>query len=81
MPFCSGRLLRILPLAGFMIAAIAAPAAQGGNAAPVRGTVTDPSGAVIPGATVHLTNTVSGFNRTATTDPTGQFRNRQRSLQ
>ena len=39
----------------------------------MRGTVTDPSGAVIPGATVHLTNDVSGLDRTATTDATGQF--------
>ena len=52
---------------------MAASAAQGGNAAPVRGTVTDPSGAVIPGATVRLSNTISGLNRTATTDATGQF--------
>jgi len=28
---------------------------------------------VIPGATVHLTNSVSGFDRTETTDATGQF--------
>jgi hypothetical protein len=55
------------------LAVVAAPAAQGGNAAPVRGTVTDPSGAVIPGATVHLTNAISGLDRTATTDATGQF--------
>jgi hypothetical protein len=47
--------------------------AQGGNAGAVHGTVTDPSGAVIPGATVHLTNPVSGYNRTATTDAVGQF--------
>jgi len=52
---------------------LAAHAAQGGNAAPVRGTVTDPSGAVISGATVRLNNSVSGFNRTVTTDATGQF--------
>jgi hypothetical protein len=39
----------------------------------VRGTVTDPSGAVIPNATVHLTNGVSGLNQTASTDPLGQF--------
>jgi hypothetical protein len=44
-----------------------------GNAGTVRGTVIDPSGAVIPGATVHLTNAVSGLDRTTTTDPTGQF--------
>jgi hypothetical protein len=47
--------------------------AQAGNAGAVRGTVTDPSGAVIPGATLHLTNDVSGLDRTATTNATGQF--------
>jgi hypothetical protein len=47
--------------------------AQSGNAGAVRGTVTDPSGAVIPGATVHVTNEVSGLDRTATTNATGQF--------
>jgi len=67
------HLPRILLLAGFFFATSAGYAAQGGNAAPVRGTVTDPSGAVISGATVHLTNAVSGLDRTATTDPTGQF--------
>jgi hypothetical protein len=46
---------------------------QSGNAGAVRGTVTDSSGAVIPGAIVHLTDTISGFNKTATSDPTGQF--------
>ena len=32
-----------------------------------------PSGAVIPGATVHLTNEVSGFDQTTSTDAPGQF--------
>jgi Carboxypeptidase regulatory-like domain len=39
----------------------------------VSGSVTDPSGAVIPGATVQITNSVSGFSRSATTDSKGQF--------
>ncbi len=51
----------------------ASASAQSGSAGTVHGTVTDPSGAVIPGATVHLVNDVSGFNRTATSDATGQF--------
>jgi hypothetical protein len=73
MPFFVARFLRILPLACFLCATIGASGAQGGNAAPVRGTVTDSSGAVIPGATVHLANSISGLNRTATTDQGGQF--------
>jgi hypothetical protein len=70
---CAGAFLRILPLPVLLLAAVSLQAAQGGNAASVRGTVVDPSGAVIPGATVHVTNAVSGFDRSATTDATGQF--------
>ena len=74
MPSLAGRLLRTLPLAGLLCAAaFAVPAAQSGSSASVRGTVTDPSGAVIPGATVTISNSVSGFNRYVTTDATGQF--------
>ena len=47
--------------------------AQSGNAGVLHGTVADPTGAVIPNATVHVTNPVSGFDRTTTTDATGQF--------
>ena len=61
------------PSTALLFAAVASNAAQGGNAGSVRGTVTDQSGAVIPGATVHLTNAVSGLDRSVTTDATGQF--------
>jgi len=47
--------------------------AQSGNAGTIRGTVTDSSDAVIPNATVHLTNQGSGLDRTATTDALGKF--------
>jgi hypothetical protein len=47
--------------------------AEGSNSGTVRGTVTDPTGAVIPGAAVHLINEVSGLDRTVSTDATGQF--------
>ena len=52
-----------LPLSAF---------AQAG-AGTVQGTVTDPTGAVIPNARVHLENPVSGFERSVETDPQGQF--------
>ena len=68
----SGTTFRILPVFVLFFAALGAYA-QGGNAGTVRGTVTDHSGAVIPNATVHLTNEVSGFDRTGTTNATGQF--------
>jgi len=39
----------------------------------VSGTVLDPSGAVVAGATVEMHNPVSGFERKATTDSLGKF--------
>ncbi|HEY1806670.1 MAG TPA: carboxypeptidase regulatory-like domain-containing protein [Terracidiphilus sp.] len=76
MPFPRGTTRRILPLIALFFAALYAPApasAQSGSAGTVSGTVTDPSGAVVPGATVHLTNAVSGFDHTTTTDAAGTF--------
>lgn len=67
----SGTIIRTFPIIALFLATFCTFAQ--GNAGAVRGTVTDPSGAVIPGATVHLTNAVSGLDRTTTTDATGQF--------
>ncbi len=39
----------------------------------VRGTVTDTSGAVLPGSSVSLTNVNTGYARTVTTDTKGDF--------
>ena len=39
----------------------------------MRGTVTDATGAVVPGATVDLSNAISHFERAVTTNATGQF--------
>jgi hypothetical protein len=76
MTFHRASLKRILPLPVIFIAlalvALSA-SAQSGSAGAVRGAVTDPSGAVIPNASVHLTDKVSGFDRTTTSDATGQF--------
>ncbi len=72
MTFHRGAIARLLPLIALILAALSAPA-QSGNAGAVRGTVTDPSGAVVPNATVHLTNVVSEFDETTPTDSTGQF--------
>jgi hypothetical protein len=72
MPFSHGTIYRILTFVTLLTTALAGQA-QSGNAGTIRGTVTDPTGAVIPGAAVHLTNAVSGLDRTVTTDATGQF--------
>ena len=67
-----GTIFSILTFLAFFFAALTA-SAQSGNAGTVRGTLTDPSGAVVPNAVVHLVNDVSGFDQTATTDAQGQF--------
>jgi len=43
------------------------------GAGTVEGTVTDPSGALVPSATVTLSNPVSGYTRTVTTGEDGAF--------
>ena len=48
-------------------------AQQLGGAGTITGTVSDPTGAVIPGATVGIRNPVSGFERTAVTNKAGTF--------
>jgi hypothetical protein len=72
MQFKNGPILRTLPLVALLFASLSAPA-QSGNAGAVHGTITDPSGAVIPNAAVHLSNERSGLNRTLVTDAAGQF--------
>jgi hypothetical protein len=71
MPFKRGAILYILVL--ILIFAPLHASAEGSNSGTVRGTVTDATGALIPGATVHLINEVSGLDRTVSTDATGQF--------
>jgi hypothetical protein len=44
------------------------------NSGAVSGTVTDDTGAVIPGATVVISNPVSGYTRTTTSDAEGNYR-------
>jgi len=58
-------LLALCPVAGL--------AQSTGNASSINGTVTDPSGAVVPNATVEIHNPVSQFSRTTQTDSAGKF--------
>jgi hypothetical protein len=48
-------------------------AQSGGNSTSVTGTVSDPSGAVVPNATVEIHNPVSQFSRSTATDSKGNF--------
>jgi hypothetical protein len=40
----------------------------------VQGTITDPTGAVVPNATVTITSAISGYKQTTTTNDTGAYR-------
>ena len=48
--------------------------AQSIGSGTVTGTVVDPSGATIPGASVSIHNPITNYNQTATTDASGAFR-------
>ncbi len=49
--------------------------AQGvGSSGDIKGTVTDPSGAVVGNATVTATDVANGIKHTVSTDSNGQFR-------
>ncbi|MGO8718375.1 MAG: carboxypeptidase regulatory-like domain-containing protein [Acidobacteriaceae bacterium] len=71
------RAAYLLALAfAFQLLSIAVPAARAqgaGTDGSIVGVVADPSGAVIPGATVKVLNPVTGFQRTTTTDAAGHF--------
>lgn len=47
--------------------------AQSGSSTSINGIIVDPSGAVVPDATVGVRNPVSGFSRSAVTDAAGKF--------
>jgi len=52
---------------------VSSRAQSGSNAGTLSGSVVDPTGAVIPGATVTILNPVSGYNRTVVTDNSGHY--------
>lgn len=62
----------ILPLL-LVVMGSGAGFAQSMNAGDIRGTVTDPSGAVIPGATVTVVNIDTGVSKTFTTNAVGLY--------
>ncbi len=60
---------------GLLQAGMNLEAAQSlGNAGTVEGTVTDPSGANVPNATITLRNPVTGYTQSATSNSGGSFR-------
>jgi hypothetical protein len=57
----------------FCLAASSANAQSGSNSGSINGTVLDPTGAVVPNATVEIHNPVSHFDRSTITDKSGTF--------
>ena len=72
MSILSKCLYSFLAVAVYLTAAVLF-AQSAGNSGSITGTVTDPTGAVVAGATVEIRNPVSGFDRSATTDALGRF--------
>ena len=56
-----------------LICAITGAGQTLGNSGTIQGTVLDPSGAVMPGATVTIQNPVSEYTRSTVTKPDGKF--------
>jgi hypothetical protein len=68
------RNFRIVVVFAFFVGASPLIYAQGvGNSASITGTVLDPTGAVVPKATVEIHNVVSGLDRSTTADNMGNF--------
>ena len=63
---------RVIAVMGFLLLAAATMFGQGGTGQ-ISGTVTDPNGAVVSGASVKVTNTGTNFQRSTTTSGDGVF--------
>jgi Carboxypeptidase regulatory-like domain/TonB-dependent Receptor Plug Domain len=57
----------------FVLSSFVAHAQSVGNSGSINGTVSDPTGAVVPNAQVEIQNPVTGYNRVTTTDKSGNF--------
>jgi Carboxypeptidase regulatory-like domain len=72
--FLHVRLALAFLSAAFLFCLTTLALAQGaGSSGTISGKVLDPSGAVVPGATVTIANPVSGYNATVQSDSNGQY--------
>jgi len=71
--FLRGIVSAFFRICGIAVFSGALFAQSTGNSGTISGTVTDPTGAVVSGATVTIHNPVSQYERTITTDKTGHF--------
>ncbi len=63
----------VVAVCGILVLGSSALAQNAGSSTGISGTVMDPTGAVVVDATVTIHNPVSGFERSATTDSSGNF--------
>lgn len=73
-PLLRGQLVAVALLALLFAIGVPSLMAQSAGTSALAGTVTDPSGAAIPGATVTITNNATGQTRTANTGSDGSYR-------
>jgi len=62
------RTFAFLLIVLFLVGGSLSLAQSGGNSTAVTGTVVDPSGAVVPNATIEIHNPVSQYQRSTTSD-------------
>ena len=67
------RLVSLLALALLLVPTLGLAQSQATTGV-IEGTVSDPTGRAVPGATVVVKNTATNFERTLTTDADGRFR-------
>ncbi len=72
-PYVRSSRLFVGLLAAVAVMLFCVPAANAQYRASLRGTVTDPQGAVLPGAKLTLTNAASGEQLSATSDGSGIY--------
>ncbi len=65
--------LRAALMAGLLAAGVYVCAQSSGSSGEINGSVLDPSGAVVPDATVEIHNPVSHYDRSTKTDTSGDF--------
>jgi hypothetical protein len=73
MLFSSRQLMIAILAVSFCVAGGFAFGQSGGSSGSISGTVLDPTGAVVPNASVDIHNPVSHFDRSTTTDKSGNF--------
>ena len=73
MRICSAKKMTVLALIGVLVVLLDRPLLAQQNTADVVGTVTDTTGAVVPGATVTITNMGTNISQTTSTGASGDY--------